>query len=198
MRNTAPVLALSLISCISSVSQAQTGPMMPLPTYTVTGARQAAAAVADLIDLAGKPVGQARFFQGPRGVLMSLSVTGLSPGAHGVHFHWTGQCDATAKFATANHHMGLKDGPHGFLQGKGPHAGDLPNLIVGADGTGAAEFYTTSVRLNAATDKRKPGVADLFDADDSSLIIHEKEDDAFTQPSGGAGGRIACGVIRRP
>ena len=72
----------------------------------------------------------------------------------------------------------------------GPDAGDLPNLYVAADGTAMAEFFTTSVSLAGAGD-----LPALLDADGSAVIIHELPDDHRTQPIGGAGGRIACGII---
>ncbi len=186
---------LILTLLIATPAFAQSGPMTPLPAYTVTGVRPAAAATASIIGSNGAPMGSADFYQGPKGVLVSLSVSGLSPGWHGVHFHWTGQCDAAGKFASAQHHMGLNDGPHGYLQSKGPHAGDLPNIMIAADGTGAAEFYIDMVRVSG-TGKPRKGIAVLMDADGSSIIIHEKQDDHFTQPSGGAAARMACGVLQ--
>jgi Cu-Zn family superoxide dismutase len=188
--------AIAISLALSSAAFAQMGTMTPLPSYTVDGARPAAAASADIVNQSGQTIGSAIFYQGPAGVLIDIAVRGLTPGKHGVHFHWVGVCEGSDKFASAQHHMGLKDGPHGFLQPKGPHAGDLPNIIIAADGTGAAQFYTDMVRIFAAGKKNRRS-ADLMDADGSSLIIHEKEDDDFTQPSGGAGGRIACGVIKR-
>ncbi len=187
-------LVLSLF--IATPVFAQTGPMTPLPTYTVPGVRPAVAATASIIGSSGTPIGSADFYQGPKGVLVSLSVSGMSPGWHGVHFHWTGQCDAAGKFASAQHHMGLQAGPHGYLQSKGPHAGDLPNIMIAADGTGAAEYYTDMVRLSG-TGKPRKGVTDMMDADGSSIIIHEKQDDQFAQPSGGAAARVACGVVQK-
>ena len=79
--------------------------------------------------------------------------------------------------------------PHGFLHPEGPHAGNLPNLVVGSNGTANVELYTNLVTLSE-------GNAALLDQDGTTLIIHENEDDHLTQPIGGAGGRVACGVIK--
>jgi superoxide dismutase, Cu-Zn family len=155
----------------------------------------AVSALADVIDLTGKSIGSVEFRQGPRGVLVDVTVSGLTPGPHGIHFHAAGQCDATAKFASAAHHMGHDRKPHGVLNPKDHHAGDLPNIIAHSDGSANAQFYTSDIRISGNTSK---GQMLLLDADGSSLIIHEKADDGSTQPSGGAGGRIACGTIKRP
>jgi superoxide dismutase, Cu-Zn family len=155
----------------------------------------AISAVADIIDLTGKPIGRAQFRQGPHGVLIDIEASDLVPGPHGVHFHATGQCDVGTKFATAAGHMGHDSKPHGLLNSKDHHAGDLPNIIAHDDGNASAQFYTSDVRISGKANKRQMM---LLDADGSSLIIHEKADDGFSQPLGGAGSRVACGTIKRP
>ena len=79
--------------------------------------------------------------------------------------------------------------PHGLRHADGPDNGDLPNLYVAADGSAMAEFFTTLVSVAGGD------VPALLDEDGSAVIIHEHSDDHLTQPIGGAGGRIACGVI---
>ncbi len=175
----------------SAVAVAQVVP--PAKVWTVQGQAPVASAAADIVDAAGTRIGQALFRQGPRGVLMDLSVKGLPAGPHGIHFHAGGQCDAATKFASAMHHMGLEAKPHGYLNPKGHHAGDLPNIIVASDGSAQVQFYSEDVRISGKAGK---GQMLLLDTDGSSLIIHEKADDGFTQPAGGAGGRMACGVIK--
>ena len=73
---------------------------------------------------------------------------------------------------------------------QGPHAGDLPNLTVGADGKGALEAVATLVTLKA-------GKNSLFQEGGTSLVIHADADDNMTDPAGNAGARIACGPITR-
>jgi Cu-Zn family superoxide dismutase len=76
--------------------------------------------------------------------------------------------------------------PHGLLNvDGGPDFGDLPNLYVAADGTAHAEAFTQLTRF-----------ADLTDADGSAIVIHANPDDHRTQPIGGAGARVGCGVIK--
>ena len=81
---------------------------------------------------------------------------------------------------------------HGLRNPDGPDNGDLPNLYVAADGTGAGEFYTT--RISVVDGKSAPA---LLDADGSAVIIHANPDDHMTQPIGGAGGRLACRVVKK-
>jgi Cu-Zn family superoxide dismutase len=70
----------------------------------------------------------------------------------------------------------------------GQHAGDLPNIAIGAGGTGT---------LNADLTGSLREVRNwLFDADGSAIVIHADPDDYRTDPSGNSGTRIACGVLR--
>ena len=73
---------------------------------------------------------------------------------------------------------------------EGAHAGDLPNLVVSADGSGSLSATTERLTLSA-------GPRSVFDADGSALIIHAAADDQVTNPTGNSGGRIAGGVIVR-
>jgi Cu-Zn family superoxide dismutase len=118
-------------------------------------------------------------------------VEGLTPGFHGFHIHTIGSCVAP-DFVSAGGHFN----PHG--QSHPMHAGDMPVLLINADGTG-------EVRLTDGLFK----VADLFDADGSAIIIHAGPDnyanippryapngpDATTLATGDSGGRVACGAI---
>jgi superoxide dismutase, Cu-Zn family len=188
-------MPLALVLAMAASFTAIAGQSPAPRVWTVDGQPPAIGATADIVDLSGKSVGSAQLRQGARGVVIDLQVTGVAPGQHGVHFHAVGTCDAASKFASADHHMGLEAKPHGYLNTKDHHAGDLPNLTVHADGSGSAQFYSNDVRISGKTGK---GQMMLLDADGSSLIIHEKADDGFTQPSGGAGGRISCGTIKQP
>lgn len=139
----------------------------------------------------GKVVGKASLTEGPRGVLLRLSVLGLAPGWHGLHFHEKGDC-GSADFKSAGGHVhDIAGAVHGLLNPAGNDAGDLPNLYVAADGTAQVELFSSFVSLQGAG-----GRPALLDADGSALVVHDSPDDYASQPIGGAGARVACGVIQ--
>ena len=145
-------------------------------------------AKASIVGIDGEKIGDAVLTQGPNGVLIHVKVSGLTPGKHGLHLHSHGVCDHGEGFKTAAGHVGKVEGAHGLMNPEGPEPGDLPNLFVGADGIGEMEAYTTLVGLG-------DGENNLLDEDGSTFVIHEGPDDHITQPIGGAGGRVACGII---
>lgn len=151
---------------------------------------------AKIISSDQKPLGDAIFREGPTGVLVRLELTaGLTPGWHAIHFHAVGNC-ADAAFATAGAHVNHTDPTaklgHGLLSQTGPDFGDLTNIFTAADGTTHAEAFSSRVTLTGAAGREM-----LMDADGTSLVIHANPDDHLTQPIGGAGGRVACGVIKK-
>jgi Cu-Zn family superoxide dismutase len=162
----------------------------------VLGAAQAFAqtagpvARASFADQSGAALGTAQITQTEKGVLIDLDLKNVPPGPHGFHIHQTGKCEGAAKFTTAGGHFGISGQEHGYHSGKGPHAGDLPNLIVPESGTLKQQIFTPGVTLGS-------GENSLFDADGSALVIHAKGDDYRTQPAGDSGDRIACAVIEK-
>ncbi|NOU68212.1 superoxide dismutase [Paenibacillus sp. LMG 31461] len=142
-----------------------------------------------LIGSNNQSVGSAQLTAVRDGVQMDVEVSGLSPGLHGLHIHEKAICEAPT-FDSAGAHFNPHMKEHGFLNPKGAHAGDLPNLIVDAQGNGRFSSVTKAVVL----EKDKPN--SLFKPGGTSLVIHEKADDLKTDPSGNSGKRIACGAVK--
>lgn len=144
---------------------------------------------APLYDAQGRAVGTLTGVQRGTNVQVQLAVAGLSAGTHGAHFHEAGRCEGT-DFSTAGGHLNPTGRKHGLRNPNGPHLGDLPNLVVGADGRGTLEA-TIAGSLT-------PGQAPIFDANGTAFIVHAGADDQITDPSGNSGARIACAVVAAP
>lgn len=160
-----------------------------LSTLEVKQAR-AAMTIVDLQNAQGERVGTATLEAVPNGVKISLQVTNLPPGRHGVHLHAAGTC-TPPDFSSAGSHFNPQKKQHGLENPEGPHAGDLPDLLVGPDGAGKAEMVATQVSLEPT------GANSLFQPEGTALVIHANPDDQKTDPAGNAGARIACGVISK-
>lgn len=155
------------------------------------GSATRAHAVARLIGQDGRDVGKASFQQVARGILIEITATGLTPGAHAIMIHATGACDPKKQFVTAGPDLDADPPrPHGFLVTGGPRPGDFPNQFAGDDGKLHATLFTNYFSLGN-------GKKSIFDHDGASIIIHAKADDYLTAPDGNAGARVACGTIIR-
>lgn len=152
-----------------------------------------ASALADLQNTEGQPVGSVEAIPGPNGTLFKVLLDGLPPGEHGFHLHETGSC--APDFSAAGSHIAAEGEEHGFLHEDGPHSGDLPNVIVGEDGTATAQFFSDRVMLQAGggPELRAGDTPLLMDGDGTAVIVHENADTYGEEA--GAGDRIACGVI---
>jgi Cu-Zn family superoxide dismutase len=162
-----------------------------LATGCATGAAMPSdggAATANVRNAAGAMVAQAEARNIGSAVHLRVTASGMAPGTYGAHIHMIGRCDGPA-FATAGAHWNPAGRQHGSQNALGPHLGDLPNLVVGADGTGAIEFNLPDAAVTG-------GVRSLLDGDGSAIVLHAGPDDYRTDPSGNSGARIACGVFR--
>ena len=136
----------------------------------------------------GDTIGRMTIRDGANTLVLRVAIQpgGLPAGWHGMHFHAVGDC-SDAKFMNSKAHVNHDQSKHGLLSADGPDEGDLPNLYVAADGSANAEV---------SSETALGGEGGLKDADGSALIIHANEDDHASQPIGGAGDRIACGIIK--
>jgi len=152
-------------------------------TDTATASTSGGSARAILRTAAGAEVGRATAREAGGAIRISVEASQQTPGTHGVHVHTIGRCDGP-DFTTAGGHWNPTAMQHGTQNPAGPHAGDLPNMTVGADGRGQLTMDLPSGTL-----------AGLMDADGSAFIIHAGADDLKSDPAGNSGGRVACGVF---
>ena len=132
--------------------------------------------------------GKASFEQKGKEVVFKLDVEKAPPGVHAVHIHENGDC-SSPDGKSAGGHWNPTAMAHGQWGHEKHHLGDLGNMTVGADGKGT---------ITLTTDKWALSGGGTNDVNGKSIIVHEKVDDFTTQPTGNAGGRIACGVIGTP
>jgi len=177
---------LALIPVMVGLAAAYASAQAPAPQAP---AAAAPGAKATLKDAQGKTLGEATLRESPAGVLVKLDLQGVPPGPHAFHVHTVGKCDGP-DFMTAGGHFNPTTMKHGLMATGGPHAGDMPNLFVPADGKLSVEVLDANVTLAA-------GPKSVFDADGSALMLHATADDYTSDPAGNAGARLGCGVITK-
>ena len=139
----------------------------------------------------GSPTGTIAFTATSHGVLIEYDLKGLTPGAHAIHIHTSGNCDPKVAFTSAGPHFSPDPTKmHGYMAQHSPHPGDLPNEFAAADGTLHASTISNAFSLGN-------GKKSIFDRDGAAIIVHARGDDYISQPAGNSGDRVACGVIMR-
>jgi len=119
---------------------------------------------------------------------LSGTVTGLSEGKHGFHIHQFG--DYSSGCTSTGGHFNPAGKNHGGPADDERHAGDLGNIVAGADGTAEVKITDAQVSLT--------GVNSVVGR---AIVVHAGEDDLGkggfedSLKTGHAGGRLACGVI---
>lgn len=144
---------------------------------------------ADIINSQGQKIGAATLTQTGGGVQIQATVSQLPPGTHAMHIHTVGKCEGP-DFKSAGGHFNPAGKQHGKDNPAGAHAGDLSNIDVDASGNATVTQLASAATL-------ADGANSLFHEGGAAIVIHEKADDYKTDPTGNAGGRIACGVIQK-
>ena len=138
-------------------------------------------AIAVLSSASGSKVaGTVTFTKSGDGVRVVANITGLKPGKHGFHVHEFGDCSAPDATSAGGHFNPTND-PHAGHDADERHMGDLGNIEADSSGKAQLNLTDKKIEIDAIIGK--------------AVIVHEKADDLKTQPTGDAGGRIACGVI---
>jgi Cu-Zn family superoxide dismutase len=166
----------ALLSGLSSCASSSTAPAGSGPTARATIEPKSGSNVR----------GRAVFTQLPSGeVTTEVWIENATPGMHGLHLHEKGDCSAPDA-SSAGAHFNAAGNPHAGPADAARHNGDLGNIEIGPDGKGRLDVVSTLLTVG-------PGPNSVVG---KSVVFHEKADDFTTQPTGNAGGRLGCGVIK--
>lgn len=127
--------------------------------------------------------GVVTFNQQVDGLHVNAQLNGLTPGNHGFHIHEFGNC-ACDDGVCAGDHYNPTNQPHAGPTSAHRHIGDLGNLLANENGKVNCQYIDKEMALNGP-----------YSIIGRSVVVHEKEDDFTTQPSGNSGARIGIGVI---
>lgn len=179
-------LVFALAGCASTAPPAK--PAATAPVKPATGPSTAQQAQANLASASGSLVsGKLILVPMQGGVHVSGEIGGFSPGgSHGFHIHEKGDCSA-ADASSAGGHFNPAGQPHGRAMQGAHHAGDSDNIVADANGVAKIDTHIMGVSLGGGAGNDIAGRA---------FVVHAVADDYTSQPSGNAGARVACGVIK--
>ncbi len=182
-------LLLALSGCASTASTSSPA-AMPATSASkpMTRTSPAQQAVVNLASASGSLV-SGKLTMVPMGddVHLTGTIGGLRAGSnHGFHIHEKGDCSA-ADASSAGGHFNPTGQPHGRAMQGAHHAGDSDNIVANASGVANIDSHIMGVTLGGGAANDIAGRA---------IVVHAAADDYTSQPSGNAGARVACGVIK--
>ncbi len=134
----------------------------------------------------GTSVGNVQIFASETKAVISAAFFRMPAGPHAVHLHTVGKCEGP-EFKSAGGHLNPSQNDHGNV-GRGGHLGDLPNVTIPSAGNATYQAIIEGPKDDI--------LAHIFDENGTTLMVHARADDYRTNPSGAAGPRIACGVLK--
>lgn len=130
--------------------------------------------------------GTATFIEKEGVVSLEAKLTGLTPGIHAIHIHEKADC-SSPDGKSAGGHWNPTFKKHGKWGDEEYHKGDIGNFTADVDGNATVVFKTDEWCIGCGDDTKN--------ILNKGLIVHENPDDYRTQPTGDAGGRVACSAI---
>lgn len=130
--------------------------------------------------------GEVKFTQvGENRVRVTGEIAGHTAGPKGFHVHEKGDCSAADAMSAGGHFNPMKM-KHGASPTTG-HAGDMGNVAIAGSGTTKVDMVLEGLSVSKDAPNSVIGRA---------VVVHANTDDLKTDPTGNAGGRVACGVIQ--
>ncbi len=177
-----------MLSACGGEKKAENTEETPVTEEVVEQEESSKMAMAQISSASGSTLtGEATFTDNGDGtVTLNLNVQGATPGEHALHLHQNGDCSAPDATSAGGHwNPSMTD--HGKREeGATYHAGDIDNIVVGADSTGTLTMTVKGWSVGGDENTNVIGRA---------IIIHAQADDFVSQPAGAAGAREGCGVI---
>ena len=131
--------------------------------------------------------GAAKVVQKEEHLVLVAKISGLKPNStHGFHIHEKGDCSADDAKSAGGHYAPAGN-KHGAFEEASRHAGDLGNIKSNAEGVATVKRKLLGLNMK----KNDP-----YSVMGRAIVVHEKADDLKSQPSGAAGSRIGCGVLK--
>lgn len=179
-------LVLAAAGCASSGAAPKPAPLAPLGAMATQSTATGATVV--LMSASGSLVsGRLSVMPMGDGLHLRGEVGGLAPGStHAIHIHENGDCSAVDA-TSAGGHFNPRQQAHGRAGQGAHHGGDMDNIVANAAGVATVDVHAAGVVLGGGATN---------DAAERAVIVHAAADDYTTQPTGNAGARVACGIIK--